>query len=114
MLDAVRVYCNQNLYDSEFVDKLFQAIIQKQKNEGNKLSKGTMMSLLKTVKDCRYNNPDVLEYLCGQILEHKNSISIREYDFIVYAMYIFSNFPRDDLTLQILEIIDISKITSIR
>jgi len=51
------------MYESTFIDKLFEALIQKQRKEKKLLEKGTLMSLLKTIKEGRYNNKEVLMFL---------------------------------------------------
>ena len=67
-------------------------------------------SLLKTIREIRYNNDEVLEWLHSKVvrLQHK------DWELIVYAIYVFARFPNDKLTLSLIKKLDPSQITSFK
>lgn len=64
-MESVRFFCNQSNYDCTLFDALFSKV-----REQEKLDVSTIVSLLKTCGEARYNNPEVLEYLLEQTLNH--------------------------------------------
>jgi len=89
-LEALRDFCSRSSYKETLIDALFAKIMLEPR-----LDVRTLMSLLKTVSECRYTDPQVMDYLFKKSLVHvKQGIMESDQQFVAFLM---RTLARNDL-----------------
>jgi len=91
-IEALRDYCNHSNYDPKLINALFKELIARERNVSVKL----IVSMLKSVREMRYYNLDVLKWLnnnCVNLIQNHRD----DEAFAIFSLYTFAQYPEPQL-----------------